>query len=159
MAIEMGAYSFLSNTLNITGPSGSVQMGGPDTAAADEGFSWSYVEDSNIQEGGADGSTMNSFAATRRAKLTVRLQKTSPVNTILQEMWSGDRANGGVNWGLNVITHRDVIRGDSLTGRGCAFTKFPNITAAKAAGNIEWSFDISILDPILGSGPATIMVP
>jgi Protein of unknown function (DUF3277) len=150
--LETTAYSFLQNTLVISGPNGNFTIGGPDTAGADEGFSWMFSEDANIQEGGSDGSTQNSMAATQRGKLRLTLQKASPINQKLQQMYAADRANGGINWGQNTLTHRDIGRGDFIVGVQCAFTKFPNITAAKAAGNNEWEFDVGNIDPILGMG-------
>ncbi len=156
MPLITGPYSFVQNTLTVSGPNGSFTLGGPDTAAADEGFSWSYAE--NEQAGGADGSAMNSFNANLRGKLTVRLQKVSPVNKQLSDLFSADRANLGVNWGQNVFTHRDVIRGDLIVGVQGAFTKFPNINVPKIAGTIEWEFDIGQIDASLGPGSPVVAV-
>jgi hypothetical protein len=156
MALETGPYSFLLNTLVIQGPNGSFTIGGPDTAAADEGFEWAFAEDQNQQDGGADGSTMNSFLATTRGTLTVRLQKVSPVNQLLNQMWTADRANGGINWGQNTVTHRDVTRGDYVVGQQTAFKRHTPVRAAKVGGNNEWTFDVGVITPILGPGTPTV---
>jgi hypothetical protein len=157
MSIEAGAYSFLTNTLTIAGPNGSFTMGGPDTASGEGGFTWTFSEDTNQQTGSADGSTMNSFIASLRGKCTVRLQKTSPINALLNQLWQQDRANGGITWGQNVLTHRDVNRGDLVIGHQAAFTKHPNITAAKVGGEMEWEFDCGKILPSLGPGNSTVI--
>ena len=126
------------------------------SASADEGFSWSFAENANEQSGGPDGSAMNSFVASRRGKLAIRLQKVSPINALLSDMYTADRANGGVTWGQLVFTHRDVVRGDLIIGSQGAYTKFPNVNAQRVGGNMDWEFDIGIINPTLGPGQPAV---
>lgn len=155
MALLMGAYSFLDNILSISGPGGSFVIAGPDTAAADEGFTIEMLDASNEQTPGADGSTMNSFIASRRARLTLRLQKVSPVNAQLNALYQYQRQSS-IYWGLNVLTHRGVVSGDSNTMEGCAFTRHSRLGYTARGDNNEWEFDVAIWDPTLGAGVATV---
>lgn len=157
MPVIAAAYDFLGNQLSITGPGGTFIIGGPDTAAAEEGFSIEYVDDQNASTGGADGSVMMSKIASRRARLTVRLQKTSPVNALLNSMWRTQHANAA-DWGTNVITHRDIARGDSNTLTQCAFARHPGVTYAIRGNTMEWVFDVGFWDPILGDGTFSTIV-
>lgn len=147
----MSAYSFLDNTLSITGPAGAFNIGGPDTGAADEGFEIDMAEDADTMVGGADGSAMHSLAASKRAVWTVRLLKTSPVNAMLEKMYTSDRAAGSLNWGRNVLTHRNAVSGDGYTGKEAAFTRFPRNTYARNANILEWRFNSGVTDPTLGN--------
>ncbi len=150
----MATYSFLDTSLSITGPGGSFNIGGAGTASAEEGFSTESAE-ANTMTIGAGGSAMHSMHADKSGKLTVRLLKTSPVNKLLMDLYNFQKQSSA-NWGQNVLTARDVARGDFLTGREVAFKKRPTITMAKEAGVNEWEFDIGLLDEQLGSGTPSL---
>lgn len=150
----MTTYSFLDTSLSINGPGGSFNIGGAGTASAEEGFTTSSA-DANTMTIGAGGSAMHSMHADKSGSLTLRLLKTSPVNRLLMQLYNFQKQSSA-NWGQNVLTGRDVARGDFLTGREVAFKKRPDITFAKEAGINEWSFDIGILDEDLGSGQPSL---
>ena len=148
---EVASYSFLDNTLTINGPNGSFTIGGPDTGSADEGFDIDFVEDADTMTPGADGSTMHSLNATKRAGWTLRLLKTSPVNAQLANMYNADRSAGSQQWGQNTLTMTNAVSGDSYTGAQTAFRKFPRNAYAKNANMLEWTFNSGQTDPQLGS--------
>lgn len=155
MPVVAGAYDFLANQLTITGPGGSFLIAGPDTASAEEGFTIEMANEQNVATDGADGSVMMSKMATRRARLTVRLQKTSPVNAQLNALYIFQRSSSA-NWALNVITHRDVWRGDNNNMTQCAFARHPSVVYAARGNTNEWVFDVGIWDPLLGSGQTNV---
>lgn len=146
----MATYSFLDTSLSISGPGGSFLIGGAGTASAEEGYTTSASE-KNSMNIGASGEAMHSLHADKSGKLVLRLLKTSPVNRLLMNLYNF-QAGSSANWGQNVLTGRDVARGDFLTGRQAAFKKRPDLTYAKEAGINEWEFDIGDLDEQLGSG-------
>lgn len=151
----MSTYSFLDNILSITGPGGSFQIGGPGAGNAEEGFTIEAAGDKNTMTPSAGGGAMHSLHADKTGKLTVRLLKTSPVNQKLMNLYNF-QTTSSANHGQNVITHRDIARGDGNTGREVAFKKAPTLTYAKEAGMNEWEFDIGILDRQLGSGTPSL---
>lgn len=146
-------YSFTDFNAAINGPGGSFILGGPDTAMAEEGVTVGWSEENNTQNIGADGSVMNSMHASRAGICTLRFQKTSPINAALSLLWNFQRRSA-VFWGKNIITMRDVVRGDNYNLSGCAFVRFPSNTYGKIAGMIEWEFQVAAVDPLLGAGAA-----
>jgi hypothetical protein len=155
MAILQATYSFTNFIATITGPGGSFTISGPDTAAAEEGFTVSMSEETNTQSIGADGSVMNSLHASKAGLCGARLQKTSPINLLLANMYNLQRTSSAL-WGLNVITARDIARGDAYTLSGCAFVRFPANAYGKVGNMIDWEWAVSILDPFLGPGFLTL---
>lgn len=151
MANLFGTYLFTDFIATINGPNGAFTIGGPETAQAEEGVTIGLTEETNTQTIGADGSVMNSMHASKAGTATIRLQKISPVNAQLSQMYNLDRLSSAT-WAQNVITLTDIVRGDNYTCQGCAFTRYPNNAYAKIGNMIEWEFHISVLDPSLGPG-------
>lgn len=151
MAAIYGTYSFSDFTASINGPGGGFIIGGPDTATAEEGLTVTWGEENNTQNIGADGSIMNSMHAARAGTIAVRLQKISPVNFQLSQLWNYQRQSS-IFWGQNVITMRQVMLGDLFNNAGCAFVRFPTIGYPKVANLIEWEFHVAVIDPYLGPG-------
>lgn len=147
----MGTYSFLDTNVAITGPGGSFTIGGQGAGNSDEGITTSMTEDKNTLTAGADGTPMNSLHAAQLGKITIRLLKTSPVNAQLSALYAVQAASSAL-WGLNTITLKNAVSGDSITGTQCAFKKFPDQTYAKEAGMVEWEFDVGSLVSSLGGG-------
>ena len=63
----------------------------------------------------------------------------------------------GDNFEKNVVTIRDVVRGDVITLTGVAFKKRPAINFAKEGGLNEWTFDAIKTVTILGVGTPEIL--
>jgi hypothetical protein len=145
-------YSFENIIAAITGPGGQFPIGGPDTGAAEEGLECTWGEENNTQNIGAAGDVMNSMHASRAGTFTVRLQLVSPVNALLNKLWAFQRSSGGIYWGRNTITVRDVMRGDLYTNSGCAFVRHTTATWPKIGTVRLWEFHVAKVDPYLGSG-------
>jgi hypothetical protein len=150
MSTIVGVYSFLDVQAAITGPFGTVSLGAG-SAAAEEGISIEYTEDKDRMLIGADGSAMHSLNASKAGKALVRLLKTSPVNSALTAMYNLQTVSSLFH-GKNTITVANPITGDFYTLNACAFTKFPRNDYAKEAGLLEWDFNVSAIDVMLGSG-------
>lgn len=147
----MGTYSFLDVHAAIIGPGGSFQLGGEGAANAEEGVSIAMTEEKNTMTVGADGDGMHSLHAGKSGKITVRLLKTSPVNNKLSLMYNLQTVSSAAH-GLNVISIRNPISGDSITATQVAFAKHPDIAYAKDGGVVEWEFHAIKIDPSLGGG-------
>jgi hypothetical protein len=147
----MGSYSFLDNTLSITGPGGSFTIGGQGAQNAKEGYDIEFKDDKNIQQIGADGAAQNALNASSAATLTVRLLKTSPVNAQLSSLYNTQAATSSL-WGQNIITHQNKVLGDGYTMTEAAFKKFPKNVNDTEGGMNEWVFDVGICAPSLGGG-------
>lgn len=143
-------YSFLNVNATIAGPGGVVNIGAG-AANSEEGITVEATEDKNVMTVGADGKAQHSLIASQAATLTVRLLKTAPANAALMLMYNAQQISSAL-WGQNVITINDSGRGDLLICQACAFKKKPVSTYAKEAGMMEWTFDVQVLNTILGSG-------
>jgi hypothetical protein len=152
----MGSYSFLSVSARISGPGGSIAIGNT-AGSSDEGIKTSFEDDKNTTTTGADGSIMQSLHASQTGEIVVTLLKTSPVNQLLEKMFNFQR-NSAANWGQNVIRVHDSVRGDVVTGRQMAFTKFPDNAWAKDGNTLEWRFK-GVVNEILGAGAPNLVNP
>lgn len=149
MSQNLGTYSFLNIQATLSGPGGSFPIGSS-SGNADEGISIEMLEDKDLMTVGADGSVMHSLRASNAARISIRFLKTSPVNALLSALYNFQRTSA-INWGQNVLVISDVIRGDVIASAQCAFAKQANVTYAKDAGMMEWSF-LGTVDEILGVG-------
>lgn len=146
----MATYSFLDTVASIAGPGGVVDLAAG-AAVAEEGITVEMVEDKDAMTTGADGEVMHSLHAGKAARFTVRLLKTSPVNSLLSIMYDLQTASSALH-GTNVVLIRNTSRGDAVTGRSVAFAKYPTNTYAKEGGMMEWVFNVGKCDQILGPG-------
>lgn len=150
----MATYSFQDVAAAIVGVGGSINLAAG-AAVSEEGITIDAVEDKNVMTIGADGSGMHSLVANESATVTVRLLKTSPVNAQLQLMYNL-QTKSSLTHGKNVITVRDVVRGDMIALTNVAFKKRPSVTYAKEGGIMEWTFDAIKTTQILGVGTPEI---
>lgn len=142
-------YSFLNVVATIAGPGGILNLGAG-ASVADEGITIEPVEDKNVMTIGADGQGQHSLVASDAALVTVRLLKTSPLNSALMIMYDLQSASSAV-WGQNVFTIVDTGRLDATVVQSCAFKKKPTITYAKEGGFMDWTFDGIKANSILGA--------
>lgn len=149
MAAGNLTYSFLDINAAINGPGGSFSLS--DGGVADEGITIEQEDTSTMQTGASYGSGQHSLHSTRAGTVTIRLLKTSPLNSKLSKMFAFDTSSSA-NHGRNVISIRDVARGDRIVATRCAFTKLPNNTYAKDAGTMEWVFRSIFIEQSLGDG-------
>lgn len=141
-------YSFLNVNATIAGPGGILNLAAG-AAVAEEGITVEPVEDKNIMTIGADGRGQHSLVASDAVTITVRLLKTSPLNSALMTMYDLQSATSSL-WGINTLTIVDSARNDYTVIQACAFKKKPTITYAKEAGFNEWTFDGIKGNSILG---------
>lgn len=144
-------YSFLDTLAAISGPNGLALQIGAGAGVDEGGITVEAAEDKNARKIGADGTPINALRAGTPGTITVRLLKTSPTNAVLMKAYNFQRSSS-VNWGQNVITVRDVARGDAHRGVACAFKKPPTIVYDKEGPMNEWVFDVGRLSMTLGSG-------
>jgi hypothetical protein len=147
----MGTYSFNDVNVSITGPGGSFSIGGNGSGNAEEGITIAMTEDKNTMTIGADGTPQHSLHAGKSGHLTVRLLKTSPVNSQLSSLYNTQVVSSALH-GQNIVSIRNPITGDSITATNVAFKKLPDVVYAKEAGMQEWAFDCGIISTVLGSG-------
>lgn len=143
-------YSFLDIQCAIEGPNGSFSLGS-DAGVAEEGITFSFADDKATVMMGAGGQGMHSLHAAKNGTVTVRLLKTSPVNSLLQDMYNADTASSA-DYGQNTISLRNPVNGDSHTAADCGFRKFPDLVNGKVGQMLEWTFNSLAIDPILGTG-------
>ncbi len=146
----MATYSFQDVTAAIVGVGGSINLASG-AGVADEGITIEAAEEKNIMTIGAGGDGMHSLVANESATVTIRLLKTSPVNAQLQLMYNL-QTKSSLTHGKNVITVRDVVRGDMIALTNVAFKKRPSVTYSKEGGLMEWAFDAIRTTQILGVG-------
>lgn len=146
-------YSFLDVAASITGPGGSFPLAAG-AGAAEEGITIEMLEDKDDMKVGADGQIMHSLRASKAARVTVRLLKTSPVNAQLSLMYNLQAQSSGL-WGNNVIVVSDVARGDQISSAQLAFARQPTVVYAKDGNVNEWAF-LGAVDELLGSGQPSL---
>jgi hypothetical protein len=134
----------------IVGPGGSFNLG-TGAGVAEEGITVTMVEDKATMTVGADGFVMYSLHAGKSGTFTIRLQKTSPTNQMLAQLYAAQSVTSAL-YGQNTITINDPVRGDNITGQQCGFSRLPTVTYAKEGGMIEWAFHVGVVDMVLGSG-------
>ncbi len=147
-------YSFKDVVAALIGIGGVANLG-VGAASAEEGITIEAVEDKNVMTVGADGNGMHSLIASEASTVTVRLLKTSPMNAVLQLMYDIQTSSSLLH-GKNVLTIRDIARGDDITLTSVAFKKRPTVTFAKEGGMLEWTFDAIRTSQTLGVGTPEI---
>lgn len=152
----MATYSFKAIQGTLNGPGGSIVIGNS-AGPSEEGITIEMIEDKDDMKVGADGSLMHSLRASRAARITVRLLKTSPQNAALSAMYNFQAASVGTLWGQNTINFSDTARGDVISGDTMAFARQAPITYAKDAGMNEWSFQGNV-NMLLGAGVPDVNV-
>lgn len=145
----LATYSFLDVAATLTGPGGTISLGAG-SANAEEGISIEFDEETGTMQKGADGSIVHSLHAVKSGRVTVRLLKTSPTNSLLSSLYNFQRTSS-LFFGKNVIVVSNPVTGDVYTCQQCGFAKHPANTWAKDSNMIEWDFNAGVIDPILGS--------
>jgi hypothetical protein len=148
---QSGAYSFQDVTAGITGPGINISF----TGAAEEGYTIEMEGDKGTLSVGAGGDGMHSVSGRQSGTITFRLQKTSTSN---QQLGNGyDYQTGSAAYyGQNTILIEDPIRGDSVTGTGCGYRRFPNLTYGSQGNTQEWAFNCTRIVSKLGPGVGQI---
>ncbi len=132
----MPTYSFLDVHAAMTGPGISASLSDGE-GVAPEGISIEPVEDKNVMTVGADGGIMHSLSGAKAVIATIRLLKTNPLNAVLQNAFNY-QTQSSLTHGKNVLTVRDVIRGDTTTITEGAFMGKPANSYSKEGNTLEW---------------------
>lgn len=145
----MSTYSFLDTNAALVGPGGSINLG-QNAAVTEEGISIAPTNPIDTMSIGADGSVMHSLHADKSGKITIRLQKTSPTNKQLAQMYAFQTASSA-NHGQNTISLANSFTGDVISCTQVAFEKAPDLTYAKEGGMNEWTFLAGRIERTLGA--------
>lgn len=143
-------YSFNDVQCTLVGPALVASMGGQ-SGVSKEGITIDPLEDIGHMDIGAGGEGMHSLHVGRPGKATIRLLKTSPVNSLLSSGFA-IQASSAALWGKNTIVVTDNARGDIVTCLSCAFTKHTGVTWAEDGNYNEWSFNVVFVSFNLGDG-------
>lgn len=141
-------YGFSDVQATISGPGGMISLGAG-AGPAEEGITVEFTEELDTMAIGADGQVAHSLHASRAGKITVRLLKTSPTNSLLEQMYTFQRSSSRFH-GKNVIVISNPVTGDVYTCQQAAFAKFPSNSYSKVAGMLDWEFNAGQIDPTLG---------
>jgi hypothetical protein len=150
----MATYSFLNISCTLVGPSVSLNLG-DGASVAEEGITFEPIDDKNIMTVGADGKVMHSLLASRAGLLKVRFLKTAVVNSKLQQAYNVQTRVPATH-GQMIMVVRDSSRGDIITAKGVAFKRQPDIGYTKEGGMLEWQFDASEVNILLGVGTPSL---
>ena len=149
----MATYSFLDTNVAITDPAGSFSIS-PGGGIAEEGITIAMEGPKTNIVWGCDGTPMISLHAAQGGKVSVRLQKTSPTNSLMSSLYK-QTTNSSANCGNSTITIRNPTRGDTIVCIFCAIEKLPDNVNAKEGGIMDWVFNAGIIDQTLGDGNPT----
>jgi len=144
------AYSFSDTQAAISGLGGSFSIGAGE-GIGEEGISFAFADDKDTMTMGADGTGMHSLHASRAGTVTIRVLKTSQLNKQLSDLYAY-QATSSANWGQNIITCNNVVNGDAWTCESCAFRKYPDVKYSKDGDILEWSFNSTRMNGMLGNG-------
>lgn len=147
----MPTYSFRDVKTSISGPGGSVILGGStqeQNGVAEEGISVERVEDRNSQLRGTSGEVINLLSASMAGVVRVRLLKTASSNGVLMEMFKIQRGDGS-RWSKNIISIEDKVRGDKMVAAEAAFVGEPVLVWGKVGTIQEWVFQAGSIDETL----------
>lgn len=84
---------------------------------------------------GADGSSLFSQSADQSARITIRLQHTSPTHRQLVEKWKAQRAGRMIGFPFDVI---DALSKEGGSADKCFIAQAPTDTKAEEASVREW---------------------
>ena len=143
-------YSFLDTNVTMSGPGGSVNLGAG-AAVAKEGITFTATSEINKMDIGADGKGMHSLHADKSGNVVVKLLKTSPMNSALNQMYISQTSSASLH-GQNHITLNNPATGDNVTCEGVAFKKAPDLTYAEDGGTNDWEFHAIAITRTLGNG-------
>lgn len=143
-----GFYAFQNITCSIKGPGGFIDLA-YGSGAAEEGLTFEPLMDKTVVEPGADGLISFSASAVTAHTITARFLKVGPASKTLQLMATLQQATPALN-GTNILTLRDIARGDTILCEAVAFTKWTTLNYAKDAGTNEWTFVAARVQRFLG---------
>lgn len=149
MAQPQMVYSFKDVHATLTGPGGTVAVGN-NAGISEEGIRIEPTEEKDVMKQGADGSIAHSLRATKSGRVIISILKTSPTNAQLMALYNF-QIQSSANWAQNTLVISNTTTQDVCTCQQVAFTRLPPNVYSKDAGIIEWEFNCSQIDTVLGS--------
>jgi hypothetical protein len=146
----LATYSFLDVNVALTDDLASFDLSSQ-SGIAEEGITIAMEGDKGTIVWGADGTPMHSLHAAQGGTVSVRFQKTSPINYMLAQFYK-QSTDSSANYGNATITIRNATRGDSIVCLLCSIKKSPDVVYAKEAGFMDWVFNAGKIDETLGDG-------
>jgi hypothetical protein len=146
----LATYSFQDVNAALTDDIASFDLGS-ESGVAEEGITIAMEGDKGTIVWGADGTPMHSLHAAQGGTVSIRLQKTSPINYKLAQFYTQSTASSA-NYGNATITVRNATRGDSIVCLLCGIKKSPDVVYAKEGGFMDWVFNAGQIAEILGDG-------
>jgi hypothetical protein len=146
----MATYSFSDVNVAITDPAGSFSIS-PGGGIAEEGVTIALEGDKTTIVWGCDGTPMTSLHAAQGGTVSIRLQKTSPTNSLMSSLYK-QTTNSSANCGNSTITVRNPTRGDTIVCLLCSIKKIPDNVNAREGGMLDWVFNAGVIDETLGDG-------
>lgn len=144
-------YSFADIGMSFTGPGLDVTIN-QSSDIADEGITITPVGPRSEMVTGASGGGLHNLYASTASTVVIRLLRTSPLNAAFSQAYASQTRSSLLH-GRNEIMLRDPVRGDFLSLGDVAFQGMPELSYAKSASVIEWTFDaLTSKNMILGSG-------
>jgi hypothetical protein len=120
-------------------------------APGDDVFKAERSTDNASDEVGVDGNMVVSLSADKSGQITIKLQQTSPTNSYLNKITSGqDFMEGFVPV---TVEQADVYRADSVGTTVGYVKKHPDYVRGAKAGTVEWVFRFERISFILGDPP------
>jgi hypothetical protein len=120
-------------------------------ASGDDAFKAERLADNASHEVGVDGNMVVSLSADKSGQVTIKLQQTSPTNSYLNKITTGqDHMEGFVPV---VVQQQDVYRNDGVGTTVGYIKKHPDYTRGAKASTVEWVFIFEQLHMQLGDPP------
>jgi len=146
----MATYSFIDvHATLVDSATGANISIGSGSGVAEEGITVAQIDNVGHMQIGADATPMQVLQATRGARMTLRMLKTSPVNAQLMALVEAQRVSGAL-WGQNTITITEIATQDEVTLAKAAFEKIPDNNYDKTGKMFEWTFLVGDATQVLG---------
>jgi hypothetical protein len=146
----MATYSFLNVNVALTDDLASFDLGA-EAGVAEEGITVAMEGDKGTLVWGADGTPMHSLHAAQGGTVSLRFQKTSPINYKLAQFYT-QSTQSSANYGNATITVSNLTRGDTIVCLLCGIKKLPDNVNSKEGGFMDWVFNAGQISEILGDG-------
>ena len=154
MATQNRTFSFLDVQASLNGPGGQFLLS--EGGVANEGISITTNERVTTIYG-ADGEFMHSLHAAKGGKVTVRCLRTGKINSDLSRIYAYNSQSSS-NTGHDIISIRDIARGDSWVCAGCAIVKIPDNSYSTEGSVVEWVFNAGTIVGVFGTGTPAAML-
>jgi hypothetical protein len=120
-------------------------------ASGDDAFKAERLADNASHEVGVDGNMVVSLSADKSGQVTIKLQQTSPTNSYLNKITSGQDYMAG--FVPVIVNQMDTYRSDNVDTTVGYVKKHPDYTRGAKAATVEWVFIFEYMVMLLGDPP------